>query len=284
MQHAIAASQPFSFDQTLTFIGRFPPCRGHVQTEGGQLRAAITVGGRAVAFTMRDDAGLRVDIADDVPIATQREVVTRAAAYVGAHDDVEALYTAAEGDEPFRKLIGMLHGLHHVRFLSLAEIAVYSVMMQGAPITIAAVLNRRFLAAFGKPVQGLHAMPDLDELVELDAEQIAVAIRNRSKAQRIVDVIRGVRAIGEDFLRTAPYAEARDALLEIKGLGPFSATAILLRGLGRMDELPWMPAFSKLAAELYGERVQHAAIARRYGDLIGYWSFYLMTGMPRLAA
>src|SRR4029078_11470095 len=83
----------------------------------------------------------------------------------------------------------------------------------------------------------LLAMPELDELAKLSVEDIAKAIKNRGKATRIVDVIHGVRAIGEKRLREAPYAEARDALLAIPGVGPFSAAAILLRGLGRMDEL-----------------------------------------------
>ena len=36
----------------------------------------------------------------------------------------------------------MLHGLHHVRFLTLEEIAVYSVMMQRQPIQRAAPSGR----------------------------------------------------------------------------------------------------------------------------------------------
>ena len=93
-----------------------------------------------------------------------------------------------------------------------------------------------------------------------------------------------MRALGEEVLRDAPYADARDALLSIRGVGPFAAAAILLRGLGRMDELPWLPAFAEHARTLYGKRVDHAAVSNRYGKLIGYWSFYAMTGLPRLRA
>lgn len=284
MHLAIPTVQPFSFDQTLAFIRRFPAFQGQYVLTDDSLTAAICVEGTPHTFTLRN--GLRLEIGSGLDATTRRAIATRVAAFVGADDDVGALYEAARGDTAFSRLIPLLHGLHHVRFLTLQEIAVYSVLMQRAPASAAAALNRRFIAAFGKPiaVEGhtLRAMPELEELCELSVDQIAAAIRHRGKAERIVDVVRGVHAIGEHHLRNAPYEHARDALLEIRGVGPFSAAAILLRGLGRMDELPWMPQFEEHARALYGNSVDQEAIARRYGRLIGYWSFYVMTGVPRL--
>ena len=286
MQLAIPTTQPFSFAQTLAFLRRFPPCQRQYVIGDDSLTAAMTVQGRAVAFTLRD--GLTVELADDVPAVTRDAVVAQATAFVGARDDLAAFYAVAAGDAPFARLVQLLHGLHHVRFLTLAEIAVYSVLMQRAPIVVAAALHHRFLQAFGKPVafggRTLHAMPELDELSELSVARIAKAIGHRGKAERIADVVVGVRTIGEATLREAPYAQARDALLAIRGVGPFSAAAIMLRGLGRMDELPWLPQFASVARTLYGRPVEHRAIEKRYGRLIGYWSFYVMTGVPRLAA
>src|SRR5258706_101922 len=110
-------------------------------------------------------------------------------------------------------------------------------------------------------------------------DKLPVAIRDQlvAHASRFVGAEDDVVAFCE-----APYAEARDALLSIRGLGPFSAGAILLRGLGRMDELPWMPRFADIARTLYRRTIDETTIARRYGRSIGYWSFYLMTGVPRL--
>ena len=67
-----------------------------------------------------------------------------------------------------------------------------------------------------------------------------------------------------------------------RGIGPFSAAAILLRGLGRMDELP-LSRFADEARALYGATYDEPTVARRYADLIGYWSFYLKTGIARRA-
>ena len=285
MRLSLPVTQPYSFAQTVAFLRRFPPCQGdHVITDDS-ITAAVSVRGIARAFTLRAGDQLTIELPRHVDAATQRALITRATDFIGASDDLTALYAAAEGDPPFRRLVTQLHGLHHVRFLTLEEIAVYCVFMQRTPIKLASLYKRRFVDAFGIPIDVggtiLRAMPGLDQLIELDEDAIATAIGHARKAAIVTGVLRGVAAIGEHFLRTAPYAAARDALLEVPGIGPFSAAAILLRGLGRMDELPSMQRFEAEARALYGRSYDAAAIAHRYGSQIGYWSFYLKTGMAR---
>ncbi len=282
MKLPIATTEPFSFDQALTFIRRFPPCRQQVIVDEHGVTAAVAIGGRGHAFTLRAEPALTVELAGDAP----REVARRAADLVSAADDLAPFYAAAAGDPAFAPIVRGLSGLHHVRFLGLEEIAVYCVMMQRTPIARAARLEQRFLDRFGLPVtvgtRTLRAMPELAMLAELSADDIADAIGHRAKAERIAEVVRGVAALGEPFLREAAYAEARDALLAIPGVGPFSAAAILLRGLGRMDELPSLAMFEREGRAIYRRAWDPEAIARRYGAHIGYWSFYLKTWTSRV--
>jgi len=285
MKLAIDTRPPFSFDQTLAFIARFLPSQAETIITGDSLTGAITVDGRAHAFTLRlavrqRSSSLAADVASP-------EVARRAGEFIGAADDLRAFYGAAEGDAPFHALVRSLWGLHHVRFLGLEDIAVYSVMMQRAPIERATTYKRRFLDRFGHRVavggRTLRAMPSLAELAALEPDDIAAAIGHRPKAKRIAEVVRGVASLGETFLREAPYDEAKRALLAIPGVGPFSAGAILLRGLGRMDELPSVDMFEREGRAIYGRAWNPRAIQHRYGDQIGYWSFYLKTGAARLA-
>ena len=284
MRTSLPTRQPYSFDQTLAFVRRFPPCQGEYIVEDDALTAAVTVGERAVPLTIHRTA-------NTLEVATPREadlpvVAAHAAHWIGADDDVGALYAAARGDAAFSAVIQRLHGLHHVRFLTLEEISVYCVMMQRTPITMASRMKRAFLAAFGTPVEvagrTLRAMPSLAALAQLDGETIGQAIKYAHKGPMIATVVRGVAAIGEATLREAPYAEAREALLAIPGIGPFSAGAILLRGLGRMDEVPSVKMFAADAHAIYGMAIDEAAIARRYGAQIGYWGFYVKAGAARM--
>lgn len=319
MRHHVPTRTPFSLGQSLAFIERFPPNRDEFVIERDSITAALAIGDRAVPFTVRASsepirrgqrrretrsertaAGssigamaseLEVEAPDDVPAS---EIVPRIVAWLGADHDLTAFYDAAEKDPPFREIVRRLYGLHHVAFVSLAEIAVYCVMMQRAPITMAARMKARFLDRYGvrvnvpglareeraMPARELRAMPELDVLATLDGDEIGEAIRHRIKGPKIATVVRGVAAIGEDFLRTAPYEKAREALLEIPGVGPFSAGAILLRGLGRMDALP-MGVADEEAKTLYGRSFDRSTIEKRYGAHIGYWSFYLKTGVAR---
>src|SRR5262249_14837005 len=91
--------------------------------------------------------------------------------------------------------------------------------------------------------------------------------------------VRAVAALGEGFLRTAPYDDAEAALRAIRGIGPFSAQAILLRGLGRMERMdPRGAAFARAARLVYRPSWAPEATLARYGASIGYWAYYLRVG------
>ena len=90
----------------------------------------------------------------------------------------------------------------------------------------------------------------------------------------------GLLDIGEDHLREAPYDEATATLRGIRGVGEFTAAAILLRGLGRMDFVPLeMPAFFDATARVYGPGDHAARLRHRYDRHLGYWAYYLRTGL-----
>ena len=52
----------------------------------------------------------------------------------------------------------------------------------------------------------------------------------------------------------------------------------------RLSQLDQLVRFEREARTLYGPGFDATAIARRYGAQIGYWSFYLKTGVARLGA
>jgi DNA-3-methyladenine glycosylase II len=288
MKLVIPTVPPFSFDQTLAFSCRFAPLETAAIVEPDRLVAAFAHRGVAWACELRAPKGqLTLTIADGAP----EHVIGRVTDLVGARDDLRPFYALAAADPVMAPVIGELHGLHQVRFLGLEEIAVYCVMMQRTPIKIAATFKQRFLARFGFAVEvdrsaagadrTLRAMPELADLVHLSAAEIADAIGHGPKAERIATVVREVHRIGEDFLVGASYAAARDALLAIPGIGPFSAAAILLRGLGRVDEVPSLEMFEEPGRERYGRAWDPAWIARHYGRSIGTWAFYLKTAAGR---
>lgn len=280
---SLAPVPPFSLAQSIAFVQRFCPLRDDCVVTPNSITTAVVRDGQPWWFTLH--AERPGSLAVTLPTAAPPSVLRLARDFVGAREDLRPFYAAAAHDAPMQPIVEALYGLHHVRFRTLEEIAVYCVLMQRNPITRAAALKRRFLAAFGRevrtPAGPLRAMPELAALAELDGGEIGEAIGHGPKGDAIARVVRGVAALGEDFLAHAPYAEAQGALLAIKGIGPFSAGAILLRGLGRMDELPTPAVVEHEGRALYGSAFDLRAIERRYGSAIGFWSYYLKAGIAR---
>ncbi len=70
----------------------------------------------------------------------------------------------------------------------------------------------------------------------------------------------------------------------IKGIGEWSATFIMVRGLGRMEYIPLTETrLLEAASKVYGHgkelsREELIHLAERYGPWQGYWAHYLRVG------
>jgi AraC family transcriptional regulator, regulatory protein of adaptative response / DNA-3-methyladenine glycosylase II len=123
------------------------------------------------------------------------------------------------------------------------ETAVRAVLGQQITVAAARGAASRFVAAFGTPVEtpleDLHlAFPTAATVAALPVEGIAELGIFRSRAGAIVGLAEAVR---ERRLRLCPGAEpeaARRKLLEIPGIGEWTAQYILMRALSYPDAFP----------------------------------------------
>ena len=283
MRHRVATAPTFVLDRALDFLRGFPPCRGEYRIDGGVLRGAFAVGDRAVAYAVSAGAPgtIVVETAD-------ARVVPMVAAFLGTDDDLRRFYARAAGDvAAYRDLVAAHHGLHHVRFATLEEVTVHAVLAQRTPIELAGRYKRAVAAALGPRIDAdgapLIAFPRFAALVPLESEDWQAIVGHPTKARRLPAVVRGVAALGEAWLREAPYHDAVRALCAIEGVGPFTAAMILLRGLGRMDDVPLdLPGIVGPARAVYGAAFDPDRIRARYGLDLGYWAYYLKVGSERV--
>jgi DNA-3-methyladenine glycosylase II len=281
MTHQVPVPSTFSLARSLDFLAGFTPCQGDFVLAGDSFTGVFAVGDRAVAYTVRQvERALAIETDDAA-------VIPMIAAMLGTGDQLAGFYQRAAGDvAAYRALVRDLRGLHHVRFRTLEEVAVHAVLAQHTPIALAGAQKRRVAAALGPSVEvagrRLHAFPTFATIVPLAADDWQAILGHRAKAARLPIVVRAVAELGAGWLRTAPYADARAALEAIDGIGPFSSAMILLRGLGRMDDVPLeTPGIAKVATDVYGPSWNPARIRARYGSDLGYWSFYLKAGHGR---
>ncbi|MEA2137313.1 MAG: DNA-3-methyladenine glycosylase [Solirubrobacteraceae bacterium] len=282
------ARQPFDFGLSLRFVDSFPAMAGEQCTDGGTLTCALRAGGSTVgARISADGAGLRYELHAAGPLGESAvaEVTDRLSFRLGLDDDVAAFYALAAGDPPFQRLVERLHGYHQVKFPSPLELLCWAILGQRAPLPVARRMKQAIVAraANGIVVDGrkLWAFPDLEQLLELTQDELAGLIANRRKAAYLHGAFRHWQEIDESFLRSGDHEQVRQRLLEIPGVGPWSSTFLMVRGLGRTETIGPDREGRLAAGRVYGRTLTDAEIvelAGRYEGWQGYWGHYLRVG------
>lgn len=277
----------FDFSQSLAFMRGFSPMSDDQEVTESTFTRAMMVNGRCIAFRVQDAGNaeepmVSYTLFSEEPLdeSSQRKVTERIAFFLSLQDDLRPFYAIAEQDEDFAPVIQRLYGLHHVKFLTLCEIACWSVLTQRRAMPLARKMKRALVERYGANiiVEGhmYWAFPELERLLDVSKEEFAALIKNERSAHYLYSVVQALSRISEEFLRTASYDEAEAVLRSIKGIGPWSAGFILLRGLGRMERLRTdMQPFQDALKQLYRPGVTMRQMEERYGPYIGYWSFYL---------
>jgi DNA-3-methyladenine glycosylase II len=286
----LAACPPFALGASLRALSGFAPCAGDQTVTGDRVRKALTLSGGPVVVEVAPagtEPGVTLIVFADRGLApgepAEAELAVRR--WLSLDDDLTPLLDLADRDPAMAPILAATRGLHQVRFASLAEGAVYFTLTQRTAEWQAAARKRRIAAALGSRlvVDGVTyvAFPDFATLMGADLSGFAGGAQ---RADRLVGVVDGIAALDEDWLRTAPYPEARQALLDIRGVGAFTANAVLLRVLGRPDDVPLeMTQFQAVTREVYGPRTPAPAELRDwYGGYVGWWAYLCRTGLSWL--
>ncbi|MEV0581427.1 hypothetical protein [Nonomuraea sp. NPDC050310] len=271
----LKAVQPFDFAPALRFIARFPPTTGEQEVTDSSLVKGFRVAGQDVlARVSAAPGGLRCELEGD---RLTPEVVAAAADRVRFHlsldDDLTGFYELADG--VFADVVEHLRGYHQVKFPSPLEALVWAILVQRTRSAGAAKAKAAISAHVGN---AYAAFPDLDQLLSLSAGTLAELVRHSVKGPRLHEVLRAWAEADESWLREAPYEEVKRFLLDLPGVGAWSASFILVRGLGRMDETPVERQLMAAAERVYGRPFSERDLrkeAARYGPWQGYWAHYL---------
>lgn len=283
-----SARQPFDFGLSLRFIERFPAMTGEQGVGDGAVTHALRAGGITVgARISADNAGLRYELesADEISDSVVAEVVDRLTFCLGLDDDVAAFYALAARDPPFQRVIERLRGYHQVKFPSPLELLCWAILGQRIPMPVARKMKHAIMVETANRItvggREMLAFPDLAQLVTLTQEDLEGLIGNRRKALYLHGAFQHWLDIDESFLRTGEHEDVRERLLAIPGVGPWSATLLMVRGLGRTEKIGPDREGKLAAGRVYGRAVSDAdfvALAERYDGWEGYWGHYLRVG------
>ena len=241
-----------------------------------------------VSVTQSGPAELSVEIARagkrrfDAALLVQR--------LLGVDVDLEPFYAASAHIDWLAPLVAGARGVKPPRYPSVWEACVNAIVYQQVSIHAAGAILRRVIERYSAPVAiddgQLYAFPGAQTLVDADPEELrglGVSINKivslRAVARAILD-----GSIDEAVLSELPTLELMAALVVHKGIGPWTAAVVALRGFGRLDLFPMNDSgVARSVRDLSGRSdVDVESLLGELGAQRGMLYYHLLIG--RLAA
>ncbi len=214
---------------------------------------AERVDGTAMAKTVRLDEGpalLVIEGANGVARcrvegarggAAMRHAHGVATRLLGLDQDPGAFERKAARTPPYGCLVSGRRGLRVPLAASVFEALAWAVIGQQINLAFACALRRALLELCGEPLgEGWRAHPTPEAVAALEPADLARRRFSRAKAEALVGAARSFVAAGEDpedlAHEAAPVVE--DRLRSLRGIGPWTAQYVLLRGAGFADCVP----------------------------------------------
>ena len=179
--------------------------------------------------------------------------------------DPEAVVDALSADLDMTALVTKAPGQRIPRTVDEQELALRVVLGQQVSLKAARTHARRIVQAYGQPVAdaggGLtHVFPAIGDLAEIDPAHLAFP---KSRQRSLVTLIRAL-ADGDVVLDAGcDWNRAREQLLVLPGIGPWTAEVIAMRGLGDPDAFPVSDLGVQLAAKQLGLPADTRPLAER---------------------
>ena len=288
-------TSPFDFDKSLNFLGVFMSTKQEQTISSHALTKAISIDGQTIVFQLisigtTENPQLEYTLFSAEPITeeTENAVVERMTFFLSLKDDLQPFYRIGREDADFVPTIELLYGYHQVKFLTPFENACWAVLTQRNPMKMAQKTKQALIEKYGNhlEVDGnvYRAFPEPIQIAVADYDEILKLIRNDKRAEYLIATARAFSEVDEEFLKSASDEEVEAWLRNIKGIGEWSATFIMVRGLGRMEYIPLTETrLLEAASKVYGhvkelDREELKRLAERYGPWQGYWAHYLRVG------
>jgi len=271
------------------------PTKQEQTIDSHALTKAISFDGQTIVFQLisigtTENPQLEYTLFSAEPITDeiQNAVVERMIFFLSLKDNLLPFYRIGGEDADFAPIIELLYGYHQVKFLTPFENACWAVLTQRNPMKMAQKTKQALIEKYGNHLE-VHgnvyrAFPEPIQIAVADYDEILRLIRNDKRAEYLIATARAFSEADQEFLKTAPDEEVEAWLRNIKGIGEWSATFIMVRGLGRMEFLPLTETrLLEASSKVYGhgkelDREDLKRLAERYGPWQGYWAHYLRVG------
>ena len=284
----LATRAPFHLEATVRVLQRRPTNLVDIWEQERYLRVLATTDGLALVEVANrgtiDDPDVRFTVLRGNPSTAARSALGQTVRRIlGLDVDPEPLGRLAEAEPRLGPTASALRGMRPPRFAALFEAFASVVPFQQLSLDAGVAIVGRLVERFGKAIESngrrFHAFPDARVVAEARLAAIKACGLSLRKAETLRKVANAIASgeVSEEQLVRMSSAEAVQVLSELQGIGPWSASLVLLRGLGRLDVFPpgdvgVTRGLSRLM-RLESER-SLVRIVQRFGENRGYLYFY----------
>lgn len=214
--------------------------------EAGVYRRVIVADGTPIALAIRQAGGVDAPLLEVEAAGPLSEAALVHAArpaldrILGLSVDVSAFHRLAAADPHLGPLAARLRGIRPPRYPSAFEALVNAVACQQITLSLGIKVLNRLVEAYGLELGGAHAFPRPEDLAGADPESLRALGLSTQKARTLVEAAQRVLSGGLDLegLASLGDEEAIARLVELRGVGRWTAEYVLLRGLGRVNVFP----------------------------------------------
>ncbi len=236
---------PFRLDLTAWALRRRPD-NVVDRLDAGTYRRVIVAEGAPVALAVRqvgsaDRPLLEVEAAGPLPETALADVARPALdRIIGLSIDMSAFHRLADADPNLGPLAARLRGIRPPRYPTAFEALVNAVACQQITLSLGIRVLNRLVEAYGLELDGAHAFPRPEDLATADPEALRALGLSAQKARTVVEAAEQVASgdLDPEGLAGLGDEAAIARLIELHGVGRWTAEYVLLRGLGRVHIFP----------------------------------------------
>ncbi len=163
---------------------------------------------------------------------------------LGLRINLDNFHAMAKRVPMLQDLTRRFYGFKPPRYPSLFEALANAICCQQITLTQGITMLNRLAEAWGERAvsygAALHAFPRPAVLAKIDPESLRELGFSATKARSLVEAAEAFAsgAFDADRLSTLDDASVVETLTRLRGVGPWSAQYVLLRGLGRLNVFP----------------------------------------------
>jgi DNA-3-methyladenine glycosylase II len=278
-ERLIALTPPYRLDLTVAVLRRFSTNVVDVTDVDGTYRRAVA------GFASPAELTVRVDCAP----GDEERLFALVPRMLGTNRTVATFDRGAATIPWLRDLALRVRGVRPPRYATLWEACLNAIVFQQISLHAASAILRRVILETGESLVwngiALYAFPTIPALIETDDARLRGAGLSVSKVQtlRRVGAALAEGTLDEVMLEECSSRDASAILCRVKGIGPWTAAVILLRGLGRLDVFPENDSgVARGFAALAGDAIDVPDVMDRLGDERGMLYYHLL--LARLEA